>query len=67
MSENEKVKIEIIPGGPLKVHGSVTLMHPDGSETETKKISFFCRCGRSEEKPYCDGSHKSCNFEGEHS
>lgn len=66
MSEDEKVKIEVIPGGSFKVHGSVTLLLPDGTSVETKKVSFLCRCGKSEEKPYCDGSHKGCNFEGMH-
>ena len=28
-----------------------------------KKPFALCRCGQSKEKPFCDSSHKLCNFE----
>jgi CDGSH iron-sulfur domain-containing protein 3 len=28
---------------------------------ETEGIKFFCTCGESAKKPYCDGSHSSKN------
>jgi CDGSH-type Zn-finger protein len=59
----EEIKLEIIKGGPLKVHGSVTLIDADGNETKTKKTAFFCRCGQSANQPFCDGTHKDCGFE----
>ncbi len=36
---------------------------PDGS-TEIKEGKFFiCRCSQTKNQPYCDGTHRQCNFE----
>ena len=29
-----------------------------------EKMTAFCRCGASSNKPYCDGQHKQAGFEG---
>ncbi len=61
--ENTNVKITVVANGPLRVEGSVTVVKKDGS-SETKEQKFsLCRCGHSQNKPYCDGSHKSNNFQ----
>jgi len=50
------VKLKLIQNGPLKVEGTVTIIHPDGKEEE-KSNCYICRCGKSGNKPWCDGSH----------
>lgn len=35
---------------------------PYAVEVEAGKIYFWCRCGRSNKQPFCDGSHKVTEF-----
>lgn len=56
--------IEVAPNGPLMVYGNLKIKNADGSETVKHKVTAFCRCGASANKPYCDGSHKKIGFEG---
>ena len=60
----QETKIEILPGGPLLVYGNITVKDKDGNETRKNKVTAFCRCGQSQNKPYCDGSHIPSRFEG---
>lgn len=53
-SEN---RISLFPNGPLLVHGDVELVGPDGEQVLTDTRVALCRCGRSGNKPLCDGSH----------
>jgi uncharacterized Fe-S cluster protein YjdI len=59
---DDLITVEVRPHGPLRIKGLFRMIHPDGSEEE-KKIASFCRCGHSANKPFCDGTHKSINFE----
>lgn len=55
--------VEVVKGGPLMVYGNINVKHHDGSETSKHRVTAFCRCGASSNKPYCDGSHKTVDFE----
>jgi uncharacterized Fe-S cluster protein YjdI len=61
---NTKVVAEITANGPLLVHGSIQIKHIDGKLAQQNKVTAFCRCGASANKPYCDGSHRKINFKG---
>lgn len=55
--------IRIRENGPLVVSGTYTLVDKDGNAyTVEKETIALCRCGQSHEKPYCDGTHKGCEF-----
>lgn len=63
MSE-QTTKIEPMLNGPLMVYGDLMLKTVDGEEKLDRKAIAFCRCGHSENKPYCDGQHKAKDFKG---
>jgi len=53
------------PNGALLFRGNVSVRSGSGSiRWQGKKVSM-CRCGLSESKPFCDGSHKGSNFEAD--
>ncbi len=56
--------VEALPNGPLLVYGNLTVRDRDGRETQKTKTTAFCRCGSSQHKPYCDGSHVKIGFQG---
>ena len=54
------VKISCRPNGPYRVEGSFELVDSQGNPVEldpNKTTYSLCRCGHSEKKPFCDGSH----------
>jgi CDGSH-type Zn-finger protein len=48
--------------GPLWVKGGITIESADGREYEERNRVTLCRCGRSENKPLCDGTHNDIRF-----
>ncbi|MBV6646661.1 MAG: (4Fe-4S)-binding protein [Cyclobacteriaceae bacterium] len=57
-------EVEPIPNGPLMVYGELVLKNTDGTVAHKSKATAFCRCGASDNKPFCDGSHKNIGFVG---
>lgn len=59
------VTITIRRNGSFKVEGPVRLIDSNGNEIVVDKpVIALCRCGHSQNKPYCDGSHKAQAFDG---
>ncbi len=57
-------KIVCKNNGPLLIQGKVDLTDADGRSFDlTGRESFaLCRCGASENKPFCDGAHNRAGF-----
>jgi CDGSH-type Zn-finger protein len=43
--------------GPLWVRGGIPVVSADGKSYVIRNRLTLCRCGKSENKPFCDGSH----------
>ena len=59
-----KPTIECTKDGPLIVK-QLTKLVRFGDETvyDTKEVIALCRCGRSQNKPFCDGTHSTTGFD----
>ena len=54
--------VEVMKNGPLMVYGNLTVKDAAGNEQPKHKVTAFCRCGASANKPFCDGSHIRIGF-----
>jgi len=56
--------VAVIENGPIWVRGGIQVVSADGTGYEVRNRQTLCRCGHSQNKPFCDGSHKEFGFEG---
>jgi uncharacterized Fe-S cluster protein YjdI len=63
-SQSMETIVEVLDNGPLMVYGKLKVKQKDGTEKIHAKNAALCRCGASENKPYCDGSHVKIGFKG---
>ena len=54
----------IMEDGPLVLKGNFVLYDTDGKELRHLKMSSICRCGASNNLPYCDGTHRKIGYTG---
>ncbi|MCX6169395.1 MAG: (4Fe-4S)-binding protein [Ignavibacteriales bacterium] len=62
--DDAEIIIEATPNGPLLVYGNLLVKEGNGKEEKKTNVTAFCRCGGSNNKPYCDGTHKMNGFTG---
>jgi CDGSH-type Zn-finger protein len=56
-------KITPYRDGPYLVRGLFSIVDQDGNEIEVKRrVVALYRCGRSQIRPFCDGTHKAIGF-----
>ena len=61
----EPTEIVVPDNGPLKIKGNFIIKDGKGQEYDLsgRTSIALCRCGASENKPFCDGNHRNCGFQ----
>ncbi|HEV7609285.1 MAG TPA: ferritin-like domain-containing protein [Steroidobacteraceae bacterium] len=54
--------IDPLTNGPLQVRGNVEIISGTGRVVARVESARLCRCGASNTKPFCDGSHERVGF-----
>jgi CDGSH-type Zn-finger protein len=57
-------EITVLNNGPLRVKGDLSVKDAQGKSYDLKgrEAISLCRCGHSENKPFCDGAHNRQGF-----
>ena len=63
-SQHGELVITVKPDAMLLIKSPVTLFSRDGKSMTTRTKGALCRCGASDNKPFCDRQHKQCGFKG---
>jgi uncharacterized Fe-S cluster protein YjdI len=58
-TQMEVIEVEVIDGGPLMVYGALNLKHANGRGELKNRATAFCRCGKTSNIPFCDGTHNN--------
>lgn len=56
--------IDVTENGPYAIQGTVEVRDASGATVFEEGRTMLCRCGRSSNKPFCDGTHKKVGFDG---
>jgi CDGSH-type Zn-finger protein len=53
------VKVSILKNGPIRIEGDFEIVDYEGAPfgLAGRQVISLCRCGMSENKPFCDGTH----------
>ena len=63
VSENGgPLQIKFAKDGPVLVRGNLAISAASGREAWHGTQAALCRCGASDNKPFCDGAHKKVGF-----
>ncbi len=61
------MKVTVRNSGPLRLEGDILILDQDGRSfgLAGRTVVSLCRCGQSQNKPFCDGSHGRTGFVSE--
>ena len=57
--------VTVTRNGPLRIEGNFRIVDPAGAAYGLAGRTFLslCRCGQSQNKPFCDGTHNKIGFQ----
>lgn len=58
------IEATVRKNGPMLIKGAFQITGVDGETVTKSGMTAICRCGASNNKPYCDGGHSKVGFEG---
>ena len=60
-------KITVNNNGSLRIEGDFEIYDPSGNKYDLsgRTVIGLCRCGQSNNKPFCDGTHARCGFDSQ--
>jgi len=61
---DHSVTVKIMRDGPIVIKGTFELINAGTNKEITESIISICRCGASNQMPFCDGHHRKIGFEG---
>lgn len=63
---SDKVEVVVTNNGPIRIiGGDFVIKDQSGNAFDLagRTMISLCRCGHSDNKPFCDGSHNRCGFQ----
>ena len=59
------VKVTLVNNGPIRIEGDFEIQDAQGNVfgLAGRAVISLCRCGQSENKPFCDGNHGRTGFQ----
>jgi len=64
-TEGGPLVVKRAKNGPLLVAGNFSIVAASGRRAWQGTKAALCRCGHSQNKPFCDGAHKTAGFQAE--
>ncbi len=62
---SDSPKLNFTKDGPISLKGEIEIVDAVGNHLKTQGPTDFCRCGSSENKPFCDDSHEKIRFKAD--
>lgn len=59
------LELSTASNGPILFRGRLQVIGTEGSDPQERVKGSLCRCGASQNKPYCDGLHRAAEFKAD--